>query len=113
MDEVTLEAVRAAVRAVPAGETSTYGEIAAPGGVPGVEGGGDAGGGARGGGGVPGGGAVAVGRDRAPRGHPGRAPPRRPDPRRRRPRPALAPHTARGRHLRPAPRHRAAGPPAR
>ena len=28
MDEQTVEAVRAAVRAIPAGETSTYGEIA-------------------------------------------------------------------------------------
>lgn len=28
MDEATVEAVRAAVRAIPAGETSTYGEIA-------------------------------------------------------------------------------------
>jgi alkylated DNA nucleotide flippase Atl1 len=28
MDEDTVEAVRAAVRAIPAGETSTYGEIA-------------------------------------------------------------------------------------
>ena len=35
MDEATLEAVRAAVRAVPAGETSTYGEIAATAGIPG------------------------------------------------------------------------------
>jgi alkylated DNA nucleotide flippase Atl1 len=34
MDEATLEAVRAAVRAVPAGETSTYGEIAATAGIP-------------------------------------------------------------------------------
>jgi len=30
-----MEAVRAAVRAVPAGETSTYGEIAATAGIPG------------------------------------------------------------------------------
>jgi alkylated DNA nucleotide flippase Atl1 len=28
MDEATLEAVRTAVRAIPAGETSTYGEVA-------------------------------------------------------------------------------------
>jgi methylated-DNA-protein-cysteine methyltransferase related protein len=35
MDETTLEAVRAAVRAVPVGETSTYGEIAATAGIPG------------------------------------------------------------------------------
>ena len=35
MDEATLEAVRAAVRAIPAGETSTYGEVAAAAGIPG------------------------------------------------------------------------------
>lgn len=35
MDEVTVEAVRAAVRAIPAGETSTYGEVAAAAAIPG------------------------------------------------------------------------------
>jgi methylated-DNA-protein-cysteine methyltransferase related protein len=35
MDEATVEAVRAAVRAIPAGETSTYGEVAAAAGIPG------------------------------------------------------------------------------
>ena len=35
MDEATLEAVRTAVRAIPAGETSTYGEVAAAAGIPG------------------------------------------------------------------------------
>ena len=35
MDDATLEAVRAAVRAIPVGETSTYGEVAAAAGIPG------------------------------------------------------------------------------
>jgi methylated-DNA-protein-cysteine methyltransferase-like protein len=35
MDEATLEAVRAAVRAIPPGATSTYGEVAAAAGIPG------------------------------------------------------------------------------
>jgi len=35
MDEATLEAVRTAVRAIPAGETSTYGEVATAAGIPG------------------------------------------------------------------------------
>jgi methylated-DNA-protein-cysteine methyltransferase related protein len=35
MDEATLEAVRAVVRAIPPGETSTYGEVAAAAGMPG------------------------------------------------------------------------------
>ncbi|HEY0814154.1 MAG TPA: MGMT family protein [Pseudonocardia sp.] len=35
MDEETLERVRAVVRAIPAGETSTYGEVATLAGIPG------------------------------------------------------------------------------
>lgn len=35
MDEETLERVRSVVRAIPAGETSTYGEVAAQAGIPG------------------------------------------------------------------------------
>ena len=35
MDEATLEAVRTAVRAIPAGETSTDGEVATAAGIPG------------------------------------------------------------------------------
>lgn len=35
MDEAVLERVRAVVRALPPGETSTYGEVAAQAGIPG------------------------------------------------------------------------------
>lgn len=35
MDEAVLERVRAVVRAIPPGETSTYGEVAAQAGIPG------------------------------------------------------------------------------
>jgi methylated-DNA-protein-cysteine methyltransferase related protein len=35
MDEAVLERVRAVVRAIPSGETSTYGEVAAAAGIPG------------------------------------------------------------------------------
>ena len=35
MDEAVLERVRAVVRAIPPGETSTYGEVAAAAGIPG------------------------------------------------------------------------------